>query len=126
MSKGAAESDEAVLAALDGIVRMQGSIRRDVVGICTETGLVFLRVYYRNLPEHVARRLSEIQPGTVEQIPSVTAPPRSPEKQRAIGALVASDAAFAQAIRAANVYRGKLGYPLLGPDGTPEQEEVEV
>ena len=71
MSKGAAGSDEAVLAALDGIVRMQGSIRRDVVGICTETGLVFLRIYYRNLPEHVARRLSEIQPGTVEQIPSV-------------------------------------------------------
>lgn len=126
MSKGTAGSDEAVLAALDGIVRMQGSIRRDVVGICTETGLVFLRVYYRNLPEHVARRLTEIQPGTVEQIPSVTIPPRSAEKQRAIGALVASDAAFAQAIRAANVYRGKLGYPLLGPDGAPEPEEAEV
>lgn len=126
MSKDTAGSDESILEALDGIVRMQGSIRRSTVSICVETGLVFLRVYYKSLPEHIARRLTEIKPDTVEQIPSVTAPPRSPEKQQAIGALVASDAAFAQAIRAANIYRGKLGYPLLGPGGTPEQEEVEV
>lgn len=32
----------------------------------------------------------------------------------------ASDAAFAQAIRAANVYREKTGYSPLGPDGWPE------
>ena len=35
---------------------------------------------------------------------------------------LASDAAFAQVIRAANVYRGRLGYAPLGPDGWPEVE----
>ena len=40
-----------------------------------------------------------------------------------IAASVASDKAFAQAIRAANVYREKLGYELLGPDGNPEPRE---
>lgn len=120
-------SDEAVLAALDGIVRMQGTIRRDAVGICVETGLVFLRVYYKNLPEPVARRLTELNPADVETIPLATAPTSSHERQRAIGERVASDAAFAQAIRAANVYRERLGYTLLGPDGNPEQgEEAEA
>ena len=37
---------------------------------------------------------------------------------------LASDAAFAQVIRAANVYRGRLGYAPLGPDGWPEQGEA--
>lgn len=32
-------NDKSILAALDGIVRMQGTIRRDEVGIGTETGL---------------------------------------------------------------------------------------
>lgn len=38
------------------------------------------------------------------------------------GEKLASDAAFAQVIRAANVYRGRLGYAPLGPDGWPEVE----
>lgn len=40
------------------------------------------------------------------------------------GEKLASDAAFAQVIRAANVYRGRLGYAPLGPDGWPEQGEA--
>ena len=38
------------------------------------------------------------------------------------GEKLASDAAFAQVIRAANVYRGRLGYAPLGPDGWLEVE----
>lgn len=40
------------------------------------------------------------------------------------GEKLASDAAFAQVIRAANVYRGRLGYAPLGPDGWPEVEFI--
>lgn len=121
MNTKARDGDEAVLAALDGIVRMQRTIRSGL-DVCINTGLVFVRVYYGNLPENVARRLTEINPVALAAIPGATAFDGTEKARRNIASSVASDAAFAQAIRAANVYREKLGYGLLGPDGNPEPE----
>ena len=45
MSKAPQEDDKAVLAALDGIVRMQRTIRGGL-DVCVDTGLVFVRTYY--------------------------------------------------------------------------------
>ena len=59
MSKAPQEGDKAVLAALDGIVRMQRTIRGGL-DVCVNTGLVFVRTYYNNLPEKIARRLTEL------------------------------------------------------------------
>lgn len=121
MNTAAQSPDEAVAAALDGIVRMQSTIRSGL-DVCVDTGLVFLRVYYGNLPENVARRLTEINPAAVAAIPGATAATGSEKTRHDIASSVTGDAAFAQAIRAANVYRARLGRELLGPDGRPEQE----
>lgn len=121
MNTAAANGDEAILAALDGIVRMQRIIRGGL-DVCVDTGLTFVRVYYNNLPENVARRLTEINPVAIAAIPGVTAFNGTEKARKNIASNVASDAAFAQAIRAANVYREKLGYERLGPDGALEPE----
>lgn len=121
MSKAAASGDEAILAALDGIVRMQRIIRGGL-DVCVDTGLTFVRVYYNNLPENVARRLTEINPVAIAAIPGATAFNGTEKARKNIASNVASDAAFAQAIRAANVYREKLGHERLGPDGALEPE----
>lgn len=121
MSKAPQEDDKAVLAALDGIVRMQRTARSGL-DVCINTGLVFIKSYYDKLPESVARRLTEINPVALAAIPGATSYQGSEKARGNIASNVASDKAFAQAIRAANVYRGKLGYELLGPDGNPEPE----
>ena len=117
-----AASDQDILAALEGIVRMQRTIRSDVE-LCAETGLVFLRIYYQKLPESVARRLTELSPVALAAIPGATGANGSEKARRNIAASVASDVAFAQVIRAANIYRKKLGLGPLGADGKPEQME---
>lgn len=117
-----AASDQDILAALSGIIKMQRTARSDME-LCAETGLVFLRIYYRELPEPVTRRLTEISPGILAQIPQAISPQGTREKRQAIAASVASDKAFAQAIRAANIYRKKLSLGLLGADGRPELTE---
>ena len=122
MSKAPQEDDKAVLAALEGIVRMQRTIRGGL-DVCVDTGLVFVRTYYNNLPEGIARRLTELNPVALAAIPGATSFQGSEKARKNIAASVASDAAFAQAIRAANIYREKLGYELLGPDGNPEPGE---
>ena len=122
MSKAPQEDDKAVLAALDGIVRMQRTARSGL-DVCINTGLVFIKSYYDKLPESVARRLTEINPVALAAIPGATSYQGSEKARGNIASNVASDKAFAQAIRAANVYRGKLGYELLGPDGNPELRE---
>lgn len=122
MNKGAAGSDETILAALDGIVRMQRTARSGL-DVCVNTGLVFIKSYYDKLPESVARRLTEINPVALAAIPGATSFQGNEKARRNIASNVASDAAFAQAIRAVNVYRAKLGYELLGPDGNPEPRE---
>lgn len=118
MNKAAANGDEDILAALDGIMRMQRTIRGGV-DLCVNTGLVFVRIYYNNLPGNIARRLTELNPVALEAIPGATSPQGSEKARKNIASSVASDAAFAQVIRAENVYREKLGYGLLGPDGNP-------
>ena len=125
MSKAPQEDDKAVLAALDGIVRMQRTARSGL-DVCINTGLVFIKSYYDKLPESVARRLTEINPVALAAIPGATSYQGSEKARGNIASNVASDKAFAQAIRAANVYRGKLGYELLGPDGNPEPREEEA
>lgn len=122
MSKAPQEDDKAVLAALDGIVRMQRTARSGL-DVCINTGLVFIKSYYDKLPESVARRLTEINPVALAAIPGATSYQGSEKARGNIASNVASDKAFAQAIRAANVYREKLGYELLGPDGNPEPRE---
>lgn len=117
-----AASDQDILAALGGIIEMQRIARSDVE-LCAETGLVFLRIYYQKLPESVARRLTELNPVALAAIPGATGANGSEMAQRNIAASVASDAAFAQVIRAANVYRKKLGLGPLGADGIAEQTE---
>lgn len=122
MSKAPQEDDKAVFAALDGIVRMQRTARSGL-DVCINTGLVFIKSYYDKLPESVARRLTEINPVALAAIPGATSYQGSEKARGNIASNVASDKAFAQAIRAANVYREKLGYELLGPDGNPEPRE---
>ena len=60
--------ERAILAALERIARMQDSIRSGM-DICRDTGLVFLRVYYEQLPPNVARRLTELHAEDMAEIP---------------------------------------------------------
>lgn len=57
-----------VLAALEGIHRMQESIRDTELDMVVETGIIFLRLHYQRLPPGVARRLTEISPLAVNEI----------------------------------------------------------
>lgn len=122
MNKAAASGDEAILAALDGIVQMQRIIRGGL-DVSVDTGLTFVRIHYNSLPGNIARRLTELNPVALAAIPGATSFKGSEKARKNIAASVASDAAFAQAIRAANVYREKLGYDSLGPDGHPMQTD---
>ena len=45
-----------VLAALEGIHRMQESIRDTELDMVVETGIIFLRLHYQRLPPGVARK----------------------------------------------------------------------
>lgn len=114
-----AETDAEILDALQGVKLTQDEIRR---GACGGMGLAFFRAYYEKLPEEVARRLTEIDTEAVEHITRATGLNLSGSLLDRFGEKLASDAAFAQVIRAANVYRGRLGYAPLGPDGWPEVE----
>ncbi len=112
-----------VLLSLEGIHRMQKSLRRpDALDMVVETGLIFLRLNYEKLPPGIARRLSEIDPGALAEAAEAVGKKGTPEQRRALADRLASEAAFAQVIRAVNVYRERLGYELLGPDGEPELE----
>lgn len=125
MKAAARDRDKAVLNALDGIIQMQITARRGLherLDPCVETGLIFIRGHYNALPNSIARRLTEISPITVSNIPKATSFQGSSAERQTIASSVASDAAFAQAIRAANVYRKKLGRPLLDAEGNPEPE----
>lgn len=100
-----------VLATLEGIHRMQESIRDTELDMVVETGIIFLRLHYQRLPPGVARRLTEISPRDVAEV--IRENGATPEQRRSLGDRLASDAAVAQVIRAANVYRERLGYGPL-------------
>ena len=76
--------ERAILAALERIARMQDSIRSGM-DICRDTGLVFLRVYYEQLPPNVARRLTELHAEDMAEIPRAT----STRVRRRIGSALA-------------------------------------
>lgn len=116
-----AETDAEILDALQGVKLAQDEIRR---GACGGMGLAFFRAYYEKLPEEVAHRLTEIDAEAVGHITRATGLNLSGSLLDRFGEKLASDAAFAQVIRAANVYRGRLGYAPLGPDGWPEMHRV--
>ena len=101
-----AETDAEILDALQGVKLTQDEIRR---GACGGMGLAFFRAYYEKLPEEVARRLTEIDTEAVEHITRATGLNLSGLLLDRFGEKLASDAAFAQVIRAANVYRGAAG-----------------
>ena len=110
--------ERAILAALERIARMQDSIRSGM-DICRDTGLVFLRVYYEQLPPNVARRLTELHAENMAEIPRATSTEGMAQDRQRLGEKLASDAATAQVMRAMNVYRARLGYgPQEGGDGT--------
>lgn len=101
-----AETDAEILDALQGVKLTQDEIRR---GACGGMGLAFFRAYYEKLPEEVARRLTEIDTEAAEHITRATGLNLSGSLLDRFGEKLASDAAFAQVIRAANVYRGAAG-----------------
>lgn len=101
-----AETDAEILDALQGVKLTQDEIRR---GACGGMGLAFFRAYYEKLPEEVARRLTEIDTEAVGHITRATGLNLSGSLLDRFGEKLASDAAFAQVIRAANVYRGAAG-----------------
>ena len=108
-----AKTDAEILDALQGVKMTQDELRR----------LAFFRAYYEKLPDEVARRLTEIDTDAVERITRATGLGLSGELLARFVEKLASDAAFAQVIRAANFYRERLGYGPLGPDGWPEARE---
>ena len=115
---GAVIEERAILAALERIARMQDSIRSGM-DICRDTGLVFLRVYYEQLPPNVARRLTELHAEDMAEIPRATSTEGTAQDRQRLGEKLASDAATAQVMRAMNVYRARLGYGTQeGGDGT--------
>ena len=74
MSKEAVDADErTILSALDGIVRMQRTIRGGL-DVGAATALVSVRIYYNALPKNIARRLTELNPVALAAIPGATAP----------------------------------------------------
>lgn len=76
--------------------------------------IAFIRIHYKALPERIARRLTEIEPKAIQ---SPTPKPEGDEFL-AFCEKVASDKAFAQAIRAANIFRAKVDEIPLSLDGT--------
>ena len=79
---------------------------------------MFLRVYYEQLPPSVARRLTELHAEDVAAIHHATSTEGTAQERQCLGEKLASDAAAAQVMRAAKVYRAKLGYgPQEGADG---------
>lgn len=119
-----AETDSEILNALQGGKQQMDTLRkavRDGEG-SVSMALAIFRAYFDKLPEEVARRLTKIDTEAVGHITRATALNLSGDALARFAEKLASNAAFAQVIRAANVYRARLGYAPLGPDGWPEAE----
>ena len=108
-----------VLAALEGIHRMQESIRDTELDIVVETGIIFLRLHYQRLPPGVARRLTEISPRDVAEVSEVIRENgATPEQRRSLGDRLASDAAVALAVN--EIVRSRR---FLGENTSKEDRE---
>lgn len=121
-----ATTDNSILDALQGLKEAQREIR-EIVRTDDQTGasmaLAFFKGYYDKLPSEITSRLDQIMPEAVEQITHATRMHLTGISLKRFAEQLASDAAYQQVIRAANVYRKKLGYTPLGPDGYPIQME---
>ncbi len=121
-----AVTDDEILNALQGLKEAQREIREIMQGddkIAASMSLAFFKGYYDKLPPAVAQRLDQIAPEAVEHITPATRMHLTGKSLKRFADQLASDAARQQVIRAANVYRKKLGYIPLGPDGYPMQAE---
>lgn len=106
-----------VVDALTGLVQHQRSIREPTLfeaGVRAE--LTFIRLHYGSLPESIAQRLTEVDAGAMQEDGSKVYALTGPELRAHVGK-IASDAAFAQTIRAANHYREKLALPTFSAEG---------
>lgn len=118
-----ATTESGILDAMQGVKTMQQEIMKAAregmhsVGVA----LAFFKAYYDKLPEDVASRLTEIDPEAVSRIPAASGMGLSGDSLKRYAAKIASPAASAQVIRAANSYRAKLRLGPLGPDGWPEE-----
>lgn len=120
-----AETDREIHDALLGVKNAQIDLVKASSGGEAVAGmtLAFFLAYYEKLPEDVVRRLSEIDSDAVGRITRATGLGLSGDGLKKFVSKLAGPDAFAQVIRAANVYRSRLGYTPLGPDGWPEREE---
>ena len=106
-----------IVDTLTGLVQHQRSIREPTLfdaGVRAE--LTFVRVHYRNLPDSITRRLPEIDAEAIKEDSSKVYALAGTELRDHIER-IASDAAFAQTIRAANYYRGKIGLKPFDAEG---------
>ena len=119
-----AETDAEILGALQGAMMAQQCLQKAAQDDeqSASMSLAFFRGYFEKLPDSVARRMTEIDLEAVERIPTATAMYLTGPSLRRLADKVASPAAFAQVIRAANIYRVRLGHGPLGPDGWPETQ----
>lgn len=120
-----AETDVEILDALHGVKMMQEAISNAVLGgqKTPIMALAFMKAYYDKLPDAVALRLTEIDRRAVERIHEAMELQLSGERLKEFTDRIASFAAFAQVVRAANAYRDRLGYAPLGADGWPDRQE---
>ena len=110
MDKGQLD-DRSILTLLERLAAFQRAVRLGPADPRAEAGLTFFRAYYQKIPASVARRLTEIDPGSMDTILAATSADGTPAAREAVGRQIAGGAACAQVIRAINVYRRRLGLP---------------
>lgn len=99
--------------------------QREASALVIRTHLVFIEIHYTTLPLPISRRLTEIDEAAIRETMSKIKTLEGAELL-AFCERVASDKAFAQAIRAANVYRQQIGEPLISPEGRLPGEELSI
>ena len=106
-----------VVDTLTELVRHQRSIRELTLfdaGVRAE--LTFIRLRYGRLPDSITRRLTEIDAEAMAEESSKVYALTGTELREHVEK-IASDAAFAQTIRAANHYREKMGLKPFDAEG---------
>lgn len=97
--------------------------QREASTLVIRTHLIFIEIHYTTLPLPISRRLTEIDEVAIRETMSKIKTIEGAELL-AFCERVVSDKAFAQAIRAANVYRQQIGEPLISPEGQLPGEKV--
>lgn len=131
MDKTAKNAYGVVLDALQRVKCQQQDMRAALLAGDRKFDSILLMLtwfgqYVEELPRDILWRLDKISLQEVQR--SVATAACSNVDIEALLSLIsqiAGNDAFAQVIRAANVYREKLGYPLLRPDGWPEWTDIQ-